>query len=339
MDSIVAQHQDRRLFLQRGAVHLIVSFYRASLAARGWQSPTSIRLLHHAATQIQALIRGHFGRMYACWCHYELARAASIVQRIWRGKQGKKMWRFLMEERQQLRHLQIKNDKLAWLAQKQIEQYALEEFERETQHAVVLQRWFRTLKKGLAFHRLQKRRDRQAHIRAKTKMAEVLATLTESVVSRARVWHDCMARKAELKAMNEANCKALGEEIEKLKGACIKAHAGSIQASEELTELKKRKQAAEHSITCRMRATEEIKQRIQPFAMRAKQLTIENAHVSSANRQLQMKLFGMRLELQKFHANLQGRLSNEPLLMSKDVELLLNELADGNAFDNENCDS
>lgn len=151
MEAIASRQQDRRLFLHRGAVHSLVVLYRASLTARGWQTPTYIRMLHRSATRIQALVRGHFGRIYANWFRDELTRAAAMVQRVWRGKLGKKMWRALMEERQQLRRVQGEGDRAALIAQKLTAHYALDALERETQHAIVLQRWFQTLKNRQIF--------------------------------------------------------------------------------------------------------------------------------------------------------------------------------------------
>ncbi|KAJ8566785.1 hypothetical protein ON010_g6335 [Phytophthora cinnamomi] len=283
MNSIASRQQERRLFLHRGAAHTVVVLYRTSLTARGWQTPTYIRMLHHSATQIQSLVRGHFGRRYAQWFRDELTRAAAMVQRNWRGKLGKKMWRALMEERQQLRRVQQEGDRAALIAQKQTAHHALQAFE----------------------------------------LAELLRLATGSVVFQSRVWRDCLDRKAELVALEEDECVAMEKEIEQLKKSCIEAHAGSTQSSRELVELTKRKSEFERSRTRRKRATEAVKQRLQPFAVQAKQLTVESARELNANRQLQMELRRVRTELRKFHANLRGRLVMEPLLLTGDVESLL----------------
>lgn len=247
MEAIASRQQDRRLFLHRGAVHSLVVLYRASLTARGWQTPTYIRMLHRSATRIQALVRGHFGRIYANWFRDELTRAAAMVQRVWRGKLGKKMWRALMEERQQLRRVQGEGDRAALIAQKLTAHYALDALERETQHAIVLQRWFQTLKNRQIFREARELRAREAQARAKDKVTELLRLFTGSVVFQARVWRDCADRKAELQALEEDECVAMEKEIEQLKDACIEAHAGSTQASRELVELTKRKSEFERS--------------------------------------------------------------------------------------------
>ncbi|KAE8979263.1 hypothetical protein PR003_g25390 [Phytophthora rubi] len=83
--------------------------------------------------------------------------------------------------------------------------------------------------------------------------------------------------KAELAALEEDECVAMEKEIDQLKEACLEAHAGSTQASRELVELTKRKSEFKRSRTQRKRATEAVKQRIQPFAVQAKQLTVESA--------------------------------------------------------------
>ncbi|KAK1940490.1 hypothetical protein P3T76_007941 [Phytophthora citrophthora] len=335
LNGIAAQQQDRRLFLHRGAAHSIVSLYRASLAARGWQTPTYIRLLHCSATQIQALVRGHFGRVYAKWLREVLTSAAAMVQRAWRGKLGKKMWRELMGERQQLRRVQEEGDRAVLIAQKQTAHYALTAFEREMQHAVVLQRWFQTLKNRQVFREAREHRDREARTRAENKVISIVRNSTGSVVFQAQVWRDCVDRKAELVALQESDCTAMEKEIEELKGACVEAHAGSVQASRELAELSKRKNEFERSRTRRRKATEAVKQRIQPFAVRAKQLTMESAQELNATRQLQMELRRMRTELRKFHANLRGRLPMEPLLLSGDVEMLLAGITSEGVSDDE----
>ncbi|KAG6960984.1 hypothetical protein JG688_00009339 [Phytophthora aleatoria] len=339
LDAIASQQQDRRLFLHRGAVHSVVSLYRASLVARGWLTPTYIKLLHRSAIRIQALVRGHFGRVEANWFRYELTRAASIVQRVWRGKLGKKMWRSLMEERQQLRRDQEEGDRAALIAQKQTAHHALEAFERETQHAVVLQRWYRTLKNRQVFREVRELRDREAHTRAESKVTEVIRNSTGSVVFQARVWRDCVGRKPELVALEEDACVAMEKEIEQLKEACIEAHAGSTHASREFVELSKRKNEFERSRIRRKKATEAVKQRIQPFAVRAKQLTMESARELNANRQLQMELRRIRTELRRFHANLRGRLPMEPLLLNGDVESLLAGLTGESSSDDEDTNS
>ncbi|CEG35707.1 F-box protein containing LRR [Plasmopara halstedii] len=326
MDAIGAQQQNRRLFLQLGAMHLIVSHYHASLAARGWQSSMRISLLHRSATKIQALVRGHIGRIYAYWFCYELARAASKIQRVWRGKQGKKMWRLLVDERHKLHQLQINNDRAAWFTKKRIAQHALFASEREAQYAVVLQRWFRTLEKRHIFLSIRDHQNREFHNRATTRMTELSDKLTGSITCQAQVWRKCLERKPELVGMKEEKCVALEKEIEKLKATCIEANIGSAQASRELTELLKRKHHVEHSCARRQRASKEVKQHIQLFTMRAKELTIESAHASNSSHQLQRELHRLNLKLQEFHANLQNCLSFEPLLMSNDVELLLNIL-------------
>ncbi|ETO71262.1 hypothetical protein F444_12365 [Phytophthora nicotianae P1976] len=335
LDAIASPQQDRRLFLHRGAVHSIVSLYRASLTTRGWLTPTYIKLLHRSATQIQALVRGHFGRVYTKWFRYELTRAAAIVQRVWRGKLGKMMWRSLMEERQQLRRVQEEGDRAALIAQKQTAHHALEAFERETQHVVVLQRWYRTLKNRQVFREARDHRDREAHTRAENKVDGVLRNATGSVVFQARVWRDCVDRKTELVALEEGQCVAMEKEIEELKKACIEAHTGSTQASREFVELSKRKNEFERSRTRRKKATEAVKQRIQPFAVRAKQLTMESARELNANRQLQVELRRIRTELRKFHVNLRGRLPMEPLLLSGDIESLLAGLTGEGTSDDE----
>ncbi|KAL4167342.1 hypothetical protein KRP22_012828 [Phytophthora ramorum] len=323
LEAIAAPQQERRLFLHRGAAHSIVGLYRASLAARGWQTPTYIRLLHRSATTIQSLVRGHFARVYAEWFRDELARAAARIQRMWRGKIGKKMWRALMEERQQLRRVQDEGDRAALIAQKQTAHHALEAFERETQHAIVLQRWFQTLRSRQIYREARDHRAREARTRAENKVRDVLRLSTGSVIFQASVWRDCVDRKPELVALEESECVAMEKEIEQLKDACVEAHAGSAQASREFVELSKRKSEFERSRARRKRAAEAVKQRIQPFAVRAKQLTMESARELSATRQLQTELRRVRTELRKFHSNLRGRLPMEPLLLSGDVEALL----------------
>jgi hypothetical protein len=335
LEALASRQQHRRLFLHRGAVHSLVVLYRSSLAARGWQTPTYTRLLHRSATQIQALVRGHFGRRYANWFRHELTRAAALVQRVWRGKLGKKMWCALMEERLQLRRVQEEGDRAALIAQKQTAHHALEAFERETQRAVVLQRWFQTLKNRQVFRETREARAQEARDRAKSKADEFLRLSTGNVVFQARVWRDCVDRKAELVALEEDECAAMEKELEALKSACVEAHAGSTQASRELVELSKRKSEFERSRARRKRATEEVKQRIQPFAVRAKQLTMESARELNANRQLQTELRRVRTELRRFDANLRGRLLMEPLLLSGDVEALLAGLTGEDTSDEE----
>ncbi|KAG7398187.1 F-box only protein 41 [Phytophthora boehmeriae] len=248
------------------------------------------------------------------------------MQRLWRGKLGKKMWRALIEERQQLRRVQEESDRAALIAQKQTAHHALAAFERETQHAVVLQRWFRTMRNRQVFREARDRRVHQARTRATNKVNDILRLSTSSVVFQAGVWRDCVDRKSELSALEEKDCVAIEMEIEQLKEACVEAHAGSAHASREFVELSKRKGEFERSRARRKRSTDAVKQRIQPFAVRAKQLTLESARELAANRQMQIELRRIRSELKKFHSSLRGRLAMEPLLLSGDVEELLAKL-------------
>ncbi|GMF64819.1 unnamed protein product [Phytophthora lilii] len=245
------------------------------------------------------------------------------------------MWRRLMEERQELRRVQEEGDRATLIAQKQTAHYALEAFERETQHAVILQRWFRTLKNRQIFREAHELRIIEAHTRAESKVKDTLRVSTGSVVFQARVWRDCVDRKPELVALEEDECVAMEKEIEQLTEACVEAHIGSALASREFVDLTKRKNEFERSRTRRKRATEGVKQRIQPFAVRAKQLTMESARELNANRQLQMELRRIRTELNKFHTNLRGRLPMEPLLLSGDVESLLAGLTGQDMSDDE----
>ncbi|OWZ17381.1 hypothetical protein PHMEG_0008679 [Phytophthora megakarya] len=335
LEAIASPQQEHRLFLHRGAAHSLVSLYRASLAARGWQNPTCITLLHHSATQIQALVRGHFGRLYVNSFRYELTRAVATIQRVWRGKLGKKMWHTFMKERQQVRQMQEEEDRAALIAQKQTAHHALEAFEQERQNAVVLQRWFQTLKNRQIFRESHELRYREAHTRAENKVKSVLHNSMESVLFQAQVWRDCVDRKAELVAIEESEYVAMEKEIEQLKEACVEAHAGATEASRVIVELTKRKSEFEHSRTRRKRATEAVKQSIQPFAVRAKQLTMESGRALNANRQLQMDLRRIRTELRKFHTNLRSRLPMEPLLLGRDVEALLAGLTGDDVSDDE----
>ncbi|KAF1794193.1 hypothetical protein GQ600_22592 [Phytophthora cactorum] len=230
------------------------------------------------------------------------------------------MWRSLMEERQQLRRDQEEGDRAALIAQKQTAHHALEAFERETQHAVVLQRWYRTLKNRQVFREVRELRDREAHTRAESKVTEVIrGVLCSRLESGATAW---IVNRSSWHS-KKTRCVAMEKEIEQLKEACIEAHAGSTHASREFVELSKRKNEFERSRIRRKKATEAVKQRIQPFAVRAKQLTMESARELNANRQLQMELRRIRTELRWFHANLRGRLPMEPLLLNGDVESLL----------------
>ncbi|RLN54497.1 hypothetical protein BBJ28_00013539 [Nothophytophthora sp. Chile5] len=323
LGSLASSQQDRKLFLHRGAIHSLVELYRASLAARGWVSPTYIALRHRSAARIQALARGRAGRLYASWLREELTRAAAMVQRVWRGKLGKKMWRALMGERQQLRRVQDESDRAARIAQKQTAHHALEALEREKQHAVVLQRWYQMLRKRQIFREARAHRAREARSRAENKVADVLRLATDGVVFQAHVWRDCVDNKAQLSALDEEDCVAVESEIQELKHACVEAHASSAQAAREFGHLAQRKSEFERSCARRRRATEAVKERLQPFAVRAKQLTMENARELAATRQLKMELRRMRAELRQFHAQLRHRLPMEPLLLRTDVEELL----------------
>ncbi|KAF4322524.1 hypothetical protein BBO99_00002945 [Phytophthora kernoviae] len=180
---------------------------------------------------------------------------------------------------------------------------------------------------ALVFREAREQRIHQARARATNKVDDILHLSTRSVVFQASVWRDCVDRKAEFAALGEKECAAMGTEIEELKEACVEAHAGSAHASREFIELSKRKSEFERSRVRRKHASDAVKQRIQPFAVRAKQLTMESSRELAANRQMQIELRRMRLELKKFHSSLRGRLAMEPLLLGEDVEELLTNLS------------
>lgn len=327
-------HRDarvKRYFLQFGAACAIAKAYRASLLARGWQSPSQVRFLNASATRIQALVRGHFGRWYARWYRETLVSATRVVQRVWRGKVGRKIWRQLVTERAQRLREQEEEDRAARVSRKLSSQYALDAYERDAQHARVLQSWYRTLHSRQVFKQARQARSAALEARATEKLALVLKLSTESVVFQSRVWRDCMEQKEALLEMEEDECAALEKEVAELKAQCRAAHVAGAQAAVDHSVMVARKGDFARAKKRVASATEQVKARIKPFAMQAKKLTKLSARVHVGNKQMQHELRTLDKGVLALHRHLQQVLPYEPLLLQSDVAYLVSllELPDG----------
>lgn len=318
-------------FLQLGAAATIVRTYRASLLARGWQAPSHVQFLHTCATRIQALVRGHFGRQYARWYRAALVYAVQVVQRVWRGRVGRKIWRQFVTERAQRLREQEEDDRAARVSRKLSSQYALDAYERDTRHARVLQGWYRTLRNRQVFKQARDARGKAFETRASEKLTRVLAMSTESVVFQSRVWRDCMEQKEALLEMEEATCVALEAEIATLKTACKAAHVAAAQAAAEHSALATHMRDVARTKRQLAAVTAQVKTRVKPFAVQAKKLTKQSARVHVTNKQLQHELRALDLGIAAVHRHLHDVLPYEPLLLASDVAhvLALLELPDG----------
>lgn len=317
------QIQARLRLLQFGAVHSIAVLYRASLYARGWQSPTFVRFLNKCATRIQSLVRGHFGRQYALWYRQCMDAAARLVQRCWRGKLGKNTWRALMMQRRQQMRDQDEQDRAARIARKRSGQYGLEAMEKEAKHAVVLQRWYHTLRKRQVYAEAHKVAQVALGSRAADKLALACKLSVDSVIFQARVWRDCADNRDKLLSMQEEECAAMEQEIVELRKACLEAQTASMQAASDYQEWSQRQRCALKAKSRARIATEQLKQQIHPFAVQSKVLTLQSARVHVTNRQLQDELRRVNKGIENLHRQLRAVLPYEPLLLQDQIESLL----------------
>lgn len=321
----------KRHFLLLGAAWTIAAAYRASLLARGWLSPSQLRVLNASATRIQAAARGHLSRRYVRWFRETLVTATQLVQRVWRGKAGRKIWRQLVTERAQRLREQEEDDRAARVARKLSSQYALDAYERDARHARVLQDWYRTLRNRQVFKQAREQRTAALETCAAEKLARVLKLSTASVVFQSRVWRDCMEQKDVLLAMEEDACVALEKEVAELKTACRVAHVAGAQAAVEHSVSAARKSGFVRAKKRAANATEQVKARVKPFAVQAKKLTKLSARVHVTNKQLQHELRTVDKGVRAFHRHLHHVLLYEPLLLQSDVADLVSllELPDG----------
>lgn len=309
--------------LQLGAVYTIAKAYRTSLRERGWQSPSFVKFLHKSATKIQALVRGHFGRQFARWYRTTLVGAAQVMQRVWRGKLGRKIWRQLVCERKQRLRDQEEEDRAARVSRKLSSQYGLDAYERDNRHALLLQRWYKTMRNRQIFKLANEVRGKAMELRASEKLSLVMKSSTESVVFQSRVWRDCMEQKEVLLEVEEDECVAMEKEIAELKDACRAAHVSTAQAALEHNAMLMRKSDFVKSKKKLAVATDEVKTRIKPFAVQAKTLTKESARVQVVNKQLQDELRRTHKGIKNLHQHLNQVLPYEPLLLQADVAYLL----------------
>lgn len=310
-------------FLQFGAACTIVRAYRASLRERGWQSPSHIRFLNRCATKIQALTRGYFGRLYARWYKETLAAAVRVMQRVWRGKLGRRIWRQLVTERKQRLRDQEEEDRAARVSRKLSSQYGLDAYEKDCKHARVLQSWYQTMKNRQLFKQAGELRAKALELRGTEKLALVVKMSTESVVFQSRVWRDCMEQKEALREMEEDECIAMEKEIAELKKACRAAHVATSQAAAEHNVVLQHKSDFVRAKKQLARATDQVKTRIKPFAVQAKKLTKQSARVHVVNKQLQHELQSVNKSIAALHRHLHEVLPYEPLLLQSDVAYLL----------------
>ncbi|TYZ59555.1 hypothetical protein PybrP1_009588 [[Pythium] brassicae (nom. inval.)] len=323
----------QRHFLQRGAAWTLAAAYRASLVVRGWLPPSRLRVLHAAATRIQAAVRGHWGRQYARWLRATLVAAARVVQRVWRGKAGRKIWRQLVMERAQRLREQEEEDRAAHVSRKLSGQYALDAYERDAQHARVLQSWYHTLRNRQVFKQARQQRAAALEVRAAEKLALVLKLSTASVVFQSRVWRDCVEQKEALLALDEDACVALEQEVAALKVACRVAHVDGAQAAATRGVAAARRSDFLHAKKRAASTTEQVKARVKPFAVQAKALTKHSARVHVTNKQLQRELRAIDTSVRALHRHLHQALAYDPLLLPSDIAYLVSllELPDGRA--------
>lgn len=336
---LVAQSRPRELppasalrLLQLGAVHSLVRFYRAQLQLRGWRSPSFLRLLGASATRIQAVVRGHLARTFARAFRRELEAAARLVQRVWRGKLGKQAWRRLIEERRRRQRELDEQDRAGRVAHKRSSQLALEALARDARHAVVLQRWYRTLRNRQVFRACRDARAAALDRAARARLSSALkAAVSGSVVFQARVWRDCVDRREQLLALEDEQVAGMEMELRALQSECLDAHVAAAQAAADAVRLVKRRADVEKARAGRVRAVEALKKRVQPFSAQAKQLTLESARVHGENRQLWRDLQAAQASVEAFRTQLEAALPLEPLLLPADVDRLLALLPDAGA--------
>ncbi|DBA00299.1 TPA: hypothetical protein N0F65_001494 [Lagenidium giganteum] len=318
-----AMAQSQLRLLQHGAAAIIVWAYRHTLRERGWLSPTQQRFLARQAARIQSIVRGFLDRRRVRRMREELTWVALQLQRAWRGKAGRIRWREAITDKKKRQQLQEEDDRAARVARKLTGQYGLDAYARDTRHAVVLQRWYHTLRKRQVFYDAKAVRAKAMQSKAADKLALVLHLSTESVVFQARVWRDCVERKEELTAMEDDAVEALEAELTQLKQECQAEHLLYSQAMIELNELQLGMRDQQRTKRLLQQRSETIKVRIQPFALQAKELTRESARVHLINRQLQNELQRVSECMEQFHERLRGMLLYEPLLFQGDVTALI----------------
>jgi hypothetical protein len=278
------------------------------------------------ATIVQALFRGYIGRRYCKRYRQRLVRATEIIQRCWREKLARKKWREIIENRSRQRLCQEEEERATRLSKKAANHFAIDAVERDSNHVIVLQGWYRTLAKRQIFNQARSNLKKGNKIRAHEKLSQMVKRSSENVVFESHIWQDCDKKKEQLLKTSDEEWTALEKELNELRLACI--HEQSIYY--ELTH-EYRKLSADQQLWLNVRRKltseiESVKEKINPFAVRSKTLTLESSRVQLSNKQMQEEIVRLNEALRSFHDLVKGILPYDPLLYQGDIESLLQRL-------------
>ncbi|OQR94172.1 hypothetical protein ACHHYP_01625 [Achlya hypogyna] len=340
----------QRTLVQRGAVEALVRFYRTSLRARGWLSPSEVRHRHQKATHIQAIVRGRQARAFVRAYAAQVLAATRHLQRAWRRKARWKVWRKTTEAARERKRRRDEEERAAGVARARTNQFTTDTIARDARAAVVLQRTYRTLRQRHFYKRRMDARVAEWRAQAAAKIRASLAAQMAAVDFQAQVWLAAMAKEpkfvepalelgdnedyesvvarttAMIQLDLEEQCDLLKETLTELTEACYREFSTyELLAAEEI-EIQAHMDYFQEvkALNSRFRTeTQALLVAQAPFATQGRQLALDAAHVVGENQRLQHELIRLeRLRTECFRAAT-DRLAFDPLLYELDVERLL----------------
>ncbi|KDO33635.1 hypothetical protein SPRG_19256 [Saprolegnia parasitica CBS 223.65] len=341
----------RFVLVQRGAVATLVRFYRSSLLARGWLSPSALRHRYQKASRIQAVVRGHLTRARVRLYAASVLIATQTLQRAWRRKQHFMRWRALTEASRERKRKRDEEDRAAGIAKARTNQFTAETIDRDTKAAILLQRTYRTLRQR-AFYK--KRMDARVGIWRAQAAAKIQASLNKQMAAvefQADVW--LAAKKRDVKFVEpalelnedgeeyasiiartdamiqldlEEQCDLLRETLANLTEDCYREFSTyELLAAEELEiQAHMRYFNDVKALNSRFRVeTQALLEAQVPFATQGRQLILETSRLAGENQRLQHEVIRLNKIRTTFQSTSTDRLEYDPLLYELDIDHML----------------
>ncbi|KAF0686422.1 Aste57867_21793 [Aphanomyces stellatus] len=336
--------------VHEGAAHVLVRFYKQSLRARGWLSPSEIRHRMQKATHIQAWIRGFLWRRWTRQYAAAMHAAAHCVQRGWHRKVEWKKWRAVVEGMREKKRLQDEEDRASGIAKTRMKQFANDMLERQLASAIVLQRTYRTRKQRHVYKKSTDARIDAWKAEGGAKLDAHMAKGMQHEVWQAQVWTDTMAKPVkvsqelvieadkdlgyndivakttELMQLNlDEEIELLEDELRDLTDECQKEYATYEALAAEESEIHAYVKYFEQvRVSPKLkRERESALASLAPFATQGKRLIIDTSRLANENQRLKYEIIRLEKMRRAFWTFASDRLSFDPLLYELDVTRML----------------
>lgn len=331
--SLSQRHWYKRLVLQSGALHVIYRWYIATLRARGWRSIAEIKQLNDTATKLQAVYRGHLGRIYALNYRVELETAAKTVQRGWSSKIRRVRWRQMLAEARRKKR-KLEEDSRASYISRQITNRNV--FEVEVKHhaaAAKIQRIFYRNRTEGKYEKMTFAIASKNIATGKSRLEIIEKSALESVVFQAEVWKEC------LKSKSNAPPKNLESEFQT---RLDELHESCITEYSKYCTLLSRTRIMEERTANYLKVKKQMNKQIaeyqrcsQPYATQSKELAKKTGVMTKENKRLQREVIRVKKLLETFHQDLSNEFAYDPLIYGQDLDKVLRKL-DGHWNHNSN---